>query len=402
MSAENEEKINAAYMQKIIDTLAKSGGGTLQLPAGDFMLDRGLRLYDSITIAGSAEGTILRKTPGKIYPLAGYHNYGMHDIPLLSTDGLETGMTVYITDDRTGGFHETIATITWVNDGWIGIDQGIRNDLSADANPCAITQYPLIWADGASNIKIKNLTIEGEKQSDPFELGSCRGGAIYFINCANAEVNKVTVNNFAGEGISFQMCRSVRILNSNFTNNRGNGLHPGAGSTDVLFDNCIADNNERYGFFFCVRANHVTVRNCKFRHNHVGMSLGARDCYNLIENCVIENNHEGGISTRPDPCPIEVHSCVIRNSRVADNGCNPQIELLGPIHDIAIENCEITGSNLAVYINAEAQHIYLKDNKYKGEIIADTKSLINEMPEIKFGCESVEINDFRHLSPYKG
>jgi hypothetical protein len=395
-----EECRNAGCIQLNIDLLAQSGGGVLNLPAGDFILDRGLRLYDNITINGKGENTILRKAPGKIYPLAGYHNYGMRDLPLSSTDGLEPGMTVWITDDRTGGFHETIATITWVKDGWVGIDQGIRNDLSANASPRVITQYPLIWADSAKNIKINNLTIEGNKAGDPFELGSCRGGAIYFINSANAEVNHVQVNDFAGEGISFQMCQSVRILNSNFTGNRGNGLHPGAGSTDVLFDNCVADNNERYGFFFCVRANHITVRNCKFRSNQMGMSLGARDCYNLIEDCIIENNINGGIGTRPDPIPIEVHSCIIRRCIIANNGNSPQIDLQGPIHDIAIENCEITGTGVAIHIDIEAKNIYLDNNTHNGhspKIIAEMQSLTTDEQLFTCGCESTTADDLRHL-----
>lgn len=145
---------DAAAVQRAIDTL-RATGGVVRLPEVDLPLDRGLELYSGIELTGCGERTILRQAPGRVYPLTGYHNYGMRDVPLSTTEGLSVGMTAAVLDDRRKGFYST------------------------------------------------------------------------------------------------------------FNGNAGNGLHPGAGSTDALFEDCSGDHNKRAGFFFCVRANHITVRGCR-------------------------------------------------------------------------------------------------------------------------------------------
>ncbi len=97
----------------------------------------------------------------------------MCDLPLRSTAGLEVGMTVSIHDDRThGGFYETFATITRVDEDWVGLDHGIEAEYSPSEEPCLTTVYPLDIGHG--------------------------------------------------------------ILRRRFDDNTGNGLHPGAGSTNAL------------------------------------------------------------------------------------------------------------------------------------------------------------------------
>ena len=97
---------SAAGIQKAIDSLGK-GGGRVVLPQGELDIDRGLELRSGVELTGQGRGTVLRKTQGRIYPLAGYHNYGMRDVPLQHTEGLEPGMTVAVRDSAHGGFNET-------------------------------------------------------------------------------------------------------------------------------------------------------------------------------------------------------------------------------------------------------------------------------------------------------
>ena len=177
-------------------------------------------------------------------------------------------------------------------------------------------------------------------------MGGCRGGAVYFGNSRGIEITGIRERDFWGEGLSFQMCRDVKIIDCAFDENTGNGLHPGAGSTNVLFERCAGTGNGRSGFFFCVRANHITVRDCSFRDNALGISLGTRDCYNLIENCRMEGNRGAGVLVRQTPKPTEVHSCRVQkcqikgNARVEGQG---QVEITSDARDLVFVENEVGG-----------------------------------------------------------
>jgi len=118
---------SAAQIQAAIDALPPEGG-TVVLPEMDIQLDRGIELRSGVALRGQGAATILRKGPGRVFPLTGYHNYGMRDVPLVSTAGLSVGMTVSIQGERSRGFGDTFARITWIDDGWVGLSAGLSAD----------------------------------------------------------------------------------------------------------------------------------------------------------------------------------------------------------------------------------------------------------------------------------
>jgi len=398
-----EECQSAEQIQNVINMASEQGGGQIVLPELNLTIDRGLRLYSNITLKGQGDKTILRKAASKTYPLSGYHNYGMMDVPLKFTDGLKPGMTVSIHDDRTGGFAETFAAITWVEDGWVGIDAPLESDYHQDYQPELNTVFPMIYVHNSENVTIKDLLLDGNLGENLVQLGGCRGGCIYFAKSSNITVDNVKQHHFNAEGISFQMCSNVYVRNSEFTSNSSNGMHPGAGSTNVIFENCKGENNNACGFFFCVRANHIDVINCRFSNNNIGISIGERDCFNIIENCKFVDNHNSGIIIRDCNTPIEVHSCLIRNCTFENNGIvdnAPEIQIGKNAHDMIFENNQInlTGSTRpAVAFHPTAENIYL-DNTDGLIINSDEKNLIIEKPNFECGYNAkLEPKWFRHL-----
>ncbi|MFH1567171.1 MAG: right-handed parallel beta-helix repeat-containing protein [Gemmatimonadota bacterium] len=402
-----EEAGSARLIQEALDALAPTGG-RLVLPAMDLTLDRGLALRSGVELVGQGEATILRKGPGRVYPLSGYHNYGMCDVPLASAAGLEVGMTVSVHDNRThGGFYETFATITWIDGDWVGLDHGIEADYRADEAPCLTTVYPLVFAHGVAGAAVRDLHLEGSRAGDDKAMGGCRGGALYFYQSRDLEVSGVSERDYRGEGLSFQMCRNVRILDSSFDGNTGNGLHPGAGSTEALFQGCRGAGNERSGFFFCVRANHLTVRECTFEANGLGISIGTRDCYNLIDGCTVTDNAGAGILARPSPRPTEVHSCQVRRCRIGGN-CRRegrgQVELLSDAHDLIVVGNQIRGSTdrpaAGLFAEPTTRNLYALDNDIEGcaramEVAA--ASLVSRPPSFDSGYGAAPLAGFRHL-----
>ena len=67
-------------------------------------------------------------------------------------------------------------------------------------------------------------------------MGGCRGGAVYFARSRAIEISGIRERDYYGEGLSFQLCRDVSIVDCDFDANTGNGLHPGAGSTNCLLE----------------------------------------------------------------------------------------------------------------------------------------------------------------------
>jgi hypothetical protein len=403
------EKVPSALaIQEVIDTLGEAGG-RIVLPAMDLVLDRGLQLRSNVELVGQGEDTVLRKAPGRVYPLAGYHNYGMYDVPLEFTDGLEPGMTVAVRDDVHGGFFETFARITWIDGHWVGLDCALHSDYSASQEPVLVTSYPLVYGLGVEDVAVRDLCLGGNREAQPAGIGACRGAAVYFLQSHRFEVSDVVETGFAGEGLGFQMCSHVTIRRCSFCRNTGNGYHPGAGSTAVLFEDCVAEGNGRAGFYFCVRANHVTVQNCTFTGNVAcGISVGTRDCHNRIEGCRIVENDGPGILIRRTVRPVEVHSCrvarclVERNARESGRG---QIDVLGDAHELAFVDNEIIGrgpeqERAGIYVGPSGQGIWVRDNRFQGcfpDVVADPACLAEEEKPLKCGVDAVQEVDFRHL-----
>jgi hypothetical protein len=401
-----DQATSAADIQRAIDALGPDGGRVV-LPAMEVELDRGLELRSNVTLVGHGRDTLLRKAAGRIYPLSGYHNYGMLDVPLMFTDGLAPGMTVAVRDDRHGGFFETFARITWVEDGWVGLDQGLHSDYHAELNPVLVTAFPLIYAQGAQNVSVRGLTLDGNRELQPAGIGACRGAAIYFLHSHRINVSDVVEQDFAGEGLGFQMCSQVHIRDCRFAGNAGNGYHPGAGSTAASFENCVAERNGAAGFFFCVRANHITVRDCTFVDNDgPGISVGTRDSYNLIEHCLMQGNGDAGLLFRETRRPVEMSQCRVSACRILENGHAGglgQVAILGDAHDLALESNVIGAAGetgAGIYVAPSATRIWLKDNEIQGgspTVVAGSASLSPSDPVIACGFDAVTPAHYRHL-----
>lgn len=398
---------SASGIQTAIDSLGKAGG-RVTLPEMELTLDRGIALPSNVELVGQGTKTLLRKAPGSIYPLSGYHNYGMLDVPLMTSDGLEPGMTVTIRDDRHGGFFETFARITWVEGTWVGIDTGLHSDYEAELHPFLLTAFPLIYALEAEHIAVRNLTLDGNRGEQPAGIGACRGAAVYFLKSRHIEVEGVQETDFMGEGLGFQMCSHVTIRNCNFAGNSGNGYHPGAGSTGVLFDNCVGTANDAAGFFFCVRANHITVTGCTFNENvRCGISVGTRDSYNLIENCQIKANAGPGILFRQAVRPVEVQACRVTGCHISGNGMQSghgQIDVLGDAHDLVFSHNNIEGppekSRAGIYLSPATEQIWLQENEIHGcfpAVVGREGNFASSPPPMSCGLNAAEDVHFRHL-----
>jgi hypothetical protein len=400
---------SAAAVQDALDRVAQAGGGAVVLPALELELDRGLELRSGTELRGQGERTVLRKAPGRVYPLTGYHNYGMCDVPLATTAGLAPGMTVAVYDRPRRGFYSTFARLTWVESGWVGLDHGLEADYAADQEPVLTTAFPLVFGHGIGNAAVRDLVLLGGRETNlDCRMDGCRGGSIYFARSHDLEITGVREAEYNGEGLSFQMCRQVHIRHCQFTGNTGNGMHPGAGSTAACFEDCVGDDNLFSGFFFCVRASRITVRRCEFRNNaEAGISIGTRDCHNLVEACTIEGNGGPGVLCRAGAPPTEVHSCRIVGNRFIGNARRTgaaEIVVQDAAHDLVIARNlfrgEATPARAAVLVGPAVRGVFLEENSGEGlgSPEGPAAAFTATAPAFTCGYESAVAAHFRHLS----
>ncbi len=401
------ECTSAARVQEAIDQVAAAGGGRVILPALDLVLDRGLELRSGVELAGQGDRTVLRKAPGRVYPLTGYHNYGMCDAPLASTAGLEPGMTVSVHDRLRRGFYSTFARITWVDGGWVGLDHGIEADYAADQEPVLTTAFPLVFGHGIAGAALRDLCLDGARSANPdTPMDGCRGAAVYFARSRDIDIAGIRERAYHGEGLGFQMCRDIRVRDCAFCGNAGNGLHPGAGSTGALFEGCTADGNDGAGFFFCVRATRISVRGCRFRGNAgPGVSIGTRDCHNLVERCDIAGNGGPGVLCRRSPRPVEVHSCRVEGNRLSGNARRTgraEIEILDDSHDLIVRGNTLRGdaaaARAALAVEGAVRGVHLEGNRVEGLALPEAGSAFAAAPpQFECGYESLAPEHARHL-----
>jgi nitrous oxidase accessory protein NosD len=272
-----------------------------------------------------------------------------------------------------------------------------------------VTAFPLVYGLNVQSVALRNLALDGNRDQQPAGIGSCRGAAIYFIGSRDIEVSDVLERGFVGEGLGFQMCRDVRIRGCQVAQNTGNGFHPGAGSTASLFEDCVAEGNDAAGFFFCVRANHITVRSSTFRGNHVcGISVGTRDCHNRVVDCQMADNAGPGLLIRHTSRPVEVHSCLVSGCRISNNASDhghAQVDILGDAHDLILTRNEIRGDpqheRAGVYLAPSTERIWLGENRIAGchpAVVGNASPLASEEPQFECGIDAVQEKHYRHLA----
>lgn len=218
------EKDNAAAIQKAIDKVSKAGGGTVTVPAGDFLT-----------------GPIELKSGVELHLEMGAKLLGLPDI-----DAYEKAH--------------------WVN------AEGRKSPHSA-----------LIYANFQENIAVTGLgTIDGQGGHEAFNVGKADPGGrpmiILFRECKNVVVKDVRLENSAHWVEYYTDCEGVRVSgvkvysHCNY-NNDGIDIE----SKDVVVENCIFDCEDDA---ICLKGagdrlcENVTVTNCVAASNCNAVKLG--------------------------------------------------------------------------------------------------------------------------------
>ncbi len=327
-------------LQAAVDYVAALGGGVVEIGAGEFTMRDSLHLRPHVTVRGQGEKTILRKAKSASSRLELDGDYGEEQITLTDPGGFSVGDSVAVWDKNSGGFHTTVARITGRNGSTFSISRPLNADCMAANEAQAATVFPVISGYDAEGVRVENLTVDGAKEENS-HLNGCRGAGIFLYRCPGAVLSHCTVRRYNGDGVSFQQCNDVQVLNCISEENASLGIHPGSGSQRPLVRDCSARGNGEDGLFLCWRVKEGVFENNTFAGNgRFGVSIGHKDTDNLIRGNRIQGNGQDGVFFRNESEAMAGHRNRIENNLIENNGRDGPvagIRVRGETRDLVFE-----------------------------------------------------------------
>jgi hypothetical protein len=285
-------------IQLAVERVAALGGGEVVVLPGAYDMHDSLHLRSHVTVRGSGNDTVLRKVPSVQSAIPAFLGYGHYDISVAEPEKFKVGVGVLLHDDHSMGFYDTVATLTWQEGNRFGIDRMLNHDYHIANNATVTSVYPLVSGCNLVDASVSDLLIEGNSAENA-HLNGCRGGGVYLLQAHDVTLQRLTVHDFNGDGISFQQCVRTHIEDCQLLDNTGHGLHPGSGSVAPIIRRCKCINNGNDGIFYCLRVTYSLCEECDIAHNgHDGISIGERDSHHLIRNNRISASGRHGIYFR--------------------------------------------------------------------------------------------------------
>ncbi len=371
-------------LQAAVDYIAGLGGGVVEIKEGEYLMYDSLHLRCNVTVRGRKGRTILRKAEGVVSALALDGDFGEQQITLKEPKGFKVGYGIAIWDERSGGFHTTVARITGRNENTFSIDKPLMADCMVRNKAKAATVFPVVSGYDIEGARIENLIIDGNKGSN-IHLNGCRGAGIFLYRAFGTVIRDCIVRNYNGDGISFQQSNDVSVAGCICENNASLGIHPGSGSQRPHISNCIARSNGTDGLFLCWRVRHGLFEDNILESNgQFGISIGHKDSDNLIRRNIVRSNSRNGIFFRNETLGMAAHRNRIEENIIENNGTDGQaagIRIRGQTNNLVFKNNIIQDTRedklqrqtVGIRIEEQVGQITLEGNKIKAKTKVEDK-----------------------------
>jgi parallel beta-helix repeat protein len=368
-------------LQAGMDYLAGLGGGLLEIGPGTYEMRDSLHLRDNVIVAGSGEATVLRKCDAAESPMVLDGDYGEEQVTLADPAGFRPGDGISVTDDASGGFHTVVARVLWVDGQVLGVSLPMNADYLVRRNARATTTFPVISGYHISGARVRNLAIDGNKGRNP-HLNGCRGAGIFLYRAHGTEISGCIVQDYFGDGISFQQSQGVSVEECTCVGNTHLGLHPGSGSGTPTVRNCTSKKNGQIGLFLCWRVKHGLFEgNVLADNGDTGISIGHKDTDNAFLHNRVTGNGREGVLFRDESEPMAGHRNRFEENEILDNGGDEAgygIRILGETHDLAfvrnrVGNRDTDRQRVGICIGDAADSITLTDNDLSGNTESDVE-----------------------------
>ena len=372
-------------LQAAVDYVAGLGGGVVEIGPGEYAMRDSLHLRAHVTVRGTPQATILRKAKAAVSPLGVDGDYGEEQVTVTDPSGFAVGDGVAIWDKNSGGFHTTVARIIGRNGNSFAISLPLNADCMVDGNAQAATVFPVVSGYYAEGVRVEDLTIEGNRDEN-VPLNGCRGGGIFLYRCPGAVLERCTIRNYAGDGISFQQSNDATVTACVSENNAGLGLHPGSGSQRPVVRQCVARHNGEDGLFLCWRVKQgVFEENILEANGRFGISIGHKDTDNLLRKNQVRGNQEDGIFFRNEADGMAGHRNRVEENIVENNGLKGEaagIRVRGETRDLIFKNNIIRDTRpegerkqtVGIRLEEKVGHVVVENNQIQaGTAVQDQR-----------------------------
>jgi len=369
-------------IQIALDAIKTRGGGIVKLNPGVYKIIGPIRLSTNASLIGSGKSTILQKCDGFRTSFIVDADWGMLKAAVKDVSGFRKGMGIQLYDDKHNKFWDvTTAMITDIQDNVIYFDNNTNYDYISSLNGTITNGCSIIEAVGIENVKIADLVVEGNKNTNDY-INGCRGGGIYIHKSRNCLIENVQVNEFNGDSFSWQITENITVKGCEASNGCGLGFHPGTGSDHSVIENCISHNNKQDGIFLCWRVqNSIFRNNTIFANGDNGISIGHKDTDNIFENNHIYENGHHGVLFRDETELNSGHRNTFTNNIIENNGVEQKSSgfyIGGETHDITITNNTIRSAgkgnqSTAILVGKKSSKITVADNTISG-----SKEIVHE------------------------
>ncbi len=352
------------------------GGGTLYVLPGVYNLRNAIYLRPNVTLRGSGEETILKKTGSVVTALVRDSDWFEYGVQVKDVKGFVPAGGIMLRSKKGAGdwqYDVLRATVTAIEGNVIFLDRLTKENFWLEKDATAATIFPILTAENVDDVVVEDLVLYGNRQENEHINGNFAGG-VFIQHCNRWSFRNVTSRNYNGDGFSFQVCDDIRFLNCRAINNADLGFHPGSGSQRPVFKKCLSKGNSQ-GIFFCWSVSDGLVENCVLAENsRYGISIGHRDTDNIIKGCTIERNGQVGILFRREANEFrsgsrnKVENCIIRDNGSKEQGIG--IDVQGKTQDIAVNNTRFENAagknqNIGIRIGQEAKRIMLQGNTFE-------------------------------------
>jgi parallel beta-helix repeat protein len=364
-------------IQAGIEYLHRLGGGTLRVLPGIYDLRNAIYLRPNIVLQGSGEKTVLRKTASVRTLLARDSDWFEYGVQVEDPTGFIPGGGIMLrTQTGPGDWQYDVlrATVTAIQGDVLFLDQLTKENFWTEKAATAATVFPILTAENVDDVQVRDIVLDGNQQDNAHINGNF-AGAVFIQHCNRWLFTDVAASNYNGDGFSFQVCDDIQFRNCRALDNSDLGFHPGSGSQRPVFRECVSRRNSQ-GIFFCWSVSDGLVEDCVLSENtNYGISIGHRDTDNIIRNCRIERNGEVGILFRKEASAFRsgsrnlIENCVIRDNGTEASGIG--IDIRGRTQDITVRNTRLVGTTdekqrTGIRVGQEAGLVVLQGNTYEG------------------------------------
>lgn len=366
-------------LQAAVDYVSTLGGGVVEIGPGRYTMNDSLHLRSRVNIMGAGRDTILAKPAAAQSELRVDGDFGEEQITLAFPDDFEVGHGISVCDDRSGGFHVVAGTVLWKDGDILGVSKPMGGDYMVSNKARAASTYPVVSGYYIEGVSIRGLTIEGNKQENPYLTG-CRGAGIFLYRGHGTHISDCHVYDYSGDGISFQQSNNVTVEASRCSGNTHLGLHPGSGSGSPTIRYCKSEQNGKIGLYLCWRVKHGTFENNLLMDNGItGISIGHKDTDNIFKNNRSCGNGREGILFRNESEPMAGHRNVFEQNDILDNGNKKEgygVRVLGETNELTFINNRVgndatTNQRYGFYVGEKAGELALQNNDLTGHLESD-------------------------------